>query len=570
MTSHSIDPSLGSVLPGVQKEEEEDDDEDDERISSAAACLRFSIRTNPYHDTHDDKDDDDESDNDVFHPVFTHQIFPNEYIPNYRPIVQQLPSRASLLEQTQPRPQQHPSFQYPSQYGLLIHISLTPSCASCYVDITVQILPNDISLPITNDMASSNDNKTEHVELPTPNETTTSTTTLVIPNDSSKKRKMDPMNENIQTNNISESIQRILWTQLQPFLPPILKCTTRIIPSTSASVHESAYIHIDGLPPLVSPPPSSTSISPLSSPDLEQPYGTILHEYTHQSTSKTTRTTNFCITLCRGSDCTDYFENALQRLAYYYIENASHVKVNDPSWKVLYVFRKHTTASTATSTTTTTTTTTYYSFVGYMTLYYFENPFRKPTAGTIVRICQVWILPPYQRQQHGQHMLHALYQHYDRDSNIVEINVEDPVPAFTYLRLLVDYERYQTHCPEGFQTTTAAVTIHDEAFFKGWNNVKMLLPFQTILKTTMVQIQMIYEIEKLRHLQIYNQEHCHDDNRMMELFTKRYRLMVKQRLYEQNKESLDERNKKQQLDVMYRKLQQQYEHILSKTLKPKQ
>ena len=203
-----------------------------------------------------------------------------------------------------------------------------------------------------------------------------------------------------------------------------------------------------------------------------------------------------------------------------------------------------------------------------MTLYYFENPFRKPIAGTIVRICQVLILPPYQRQNHGRHMLQALYSYYnnaDTDKNIVEINVEDPAPAFTALRLQVDYERYQTHFPDGFPPSYRDVP--DETFFKVSKNHDVTISqVQMVLKSTTVQIQMIYEIDKLWQLQQYIRTSTTElDEQMMIVLDQRYRLMVKQRLHEQNKDYLDESNKKQQLDIMYRKLRKQYEHILTKT-----
>jgi histone acetyltransferase 1 len=564
MTGNDIDPHGSDI-------KEKETEENDGRISSAASCILFSIPRHPCRCSTDTgtatdgsstvKEEEEEEDNiesqeDTtsttgsastsstcyeFHPVYTHQIFPNEYIPNYHPIVT---SSASS-----PYERQHSSFQYPTQYGLLIQIRLLPSCASCHVDITVQLPSNESNGEYTNDgndEAEENNDAIPQLQQP-----------------SFKKRKIDACYDM----NIPESIHSILWTKLQPFLPPILQWSVRLQPNPMVE----EYTAMNQLPSPPSPIPLPLSLVSLSKPYFEQPYGTILHEYTHPATNTTS--THFCITIGHGTEegADFYFHRALQKLAFYYIENASEVNINDPSWKVLYVFQKHTTSVATTKSTTTATTCDAYSFVGYMTLYHFENPFRKPCGGTIVRICQVLILPPYQRQKHGQQMLHTLYQYYDTDTQIVEINVEDPVPAFTYVRLLVDYERFLHHFPDGFQSSNSSsttVTIQDEAFFRGWNNVKMISHFQSILKITSVQIQMIYEIDKLRQLQQYcskeSTESDGDDDRMA-LFTKRYRLMVKQRLYEQNKESLDEQNRKQQLDIMYRELEQQYKHILSKT-----
>jgi hypothetical protein len=168
-------------------------------------------------------------------------------------------------------------------------------------------------------------------------------------------------------------------------------------------------------------------------------------------------------------------------------------------------------------------------------------------------------------------MLHTLYTHYndDTNANIVEINVEDPAPAFSHLRLRVDYECYLKYFPDGFRSSyrcATTVKVLDETFFKGMKvHDPTMAQFQKILKTTTVQIQLISEIDKLRQLQQCIQETTDLDKETMTLLDQRYRLMVKQRLYEQNKDYMDETNKKQQLDIMYRKLRKQYEHILSKT-----
>jgi len=117
----------------------------------------------------------------------------------------------------------------------------------------------------------------------------------------------------------------------------------------------------------------------------------------------------------------------------------------------------------------------YWTLVGYITLRSFPSPFRPINPGTIMRICQALILPPYQKQGHGIKMLNAVYDLamvvYDNDhkcnnegeedsqtqtqikshqqkehlyrnhSNIVEVNVEDPSPKFQILRNIVDYQR---------------------------------------------------------------------------------------------------------------------------------
>ena len=524
------------------------EEEHDGLISSAALCMRFSLSRN--HEVVTDGASTS-TQNDDFHPVYTHQIFPGEYIPNYRPILPE------PTEQIQQRRELHPSFQnQPTPYGLLIQIRLLPSCAACVVHVTVQ-LPSSQS-------CSKNINK---------------------------KRSINDVLVNDDAREESKLIETIVRTKISPHLPPMQQCTFRYsttcdgddTPHTTSSLstsHNTDEPHAAQKESVVvgkddAPMPSSL-------PYLHQPFGTILREYT--TNHPNTHTTNFCISICPGVDCSEYF-SAIQTLSYYYIENASLVNIRDPDWKVLFIFCQHTTSTTATALSSSSSATRGFSLVGYMTLFHFQNPYRKPIGGTIVRICQVLILPPYQRQKHGQQMLHALYQYCsnnDNDTdtttnttvaehNIVEINVEDPAPAFTYLRILVDYERFRNHFPDGFAmphpNSVRTLTIQDEAFFKPLTDVKIISHFQLVLKTTVLQIQILYEIDKLRQLQQHTKGLTDGDDQIAPL-TKRYRLMVKQRLYEQNKESIDEQLKKQQLESMYQKVQTQYERILSKTINP--
>ncbi len=520
------------------------EEEYDGLISSAALCMRFSLPG--IHEVVTDEHDE-------FHPVYTHQIFPGEYIPNYRPI---LPEPTELIQQ---RRALHPSFQkQPTPYGLLIQIRLLPSCAACVVHVTVRLPPNQ--------SCSKNINK---------------------------KRSIDDVVVNDETHEESKLIETIVRTTISPRLPPMQQCTFRYsscdcycdgddtprTTSSTSTTHTTDEPHAAQKEGVV----VGTDDVPLPSlPYLHQPFGTILREYT--TNHPNTPTTNFCISICPGVDCFEYF-SAIQTLSYYYIENASVVHIRDPDWKVLFLFRQHTMTTTAPTLSSSSSATHGYSLVGYVTLFHFHNPYRKPIGGTIVRICQVLILPPYQRQKHGHQMLHALYQYCSNNDNdgdtttnttvvqhnIVEINVEDPAPAFTYLRILVDYERFRNHFPDGFMlphpNCGRTVTIQDEAFFKPLTDVKILSQFQLVLKTTVLQIQILYEIDKLRQLQQHIKGSTDSDDQIAPL-TKRYRLMVKQRLYEQNKESIDEQMKKQQLEIMYQKVQTQYERILSKTINP--
>jgi histone acetyltransferase 1 len=73
-----------------------------------------------------------------------------------------------------------------------------------------------------------------------------------------------------------------------------------------------------------------------------------------------------------------------------------------------------------------------------MTVFHFLSPFKKPKPGTIARVCQVLILPPYQRVGHGKVLLQQLYDiAHDTSNDIVEINVEDPAPVLVFVTVWI-------------------------------------------------------------------------------------------------------------------------------------
>jgi len=224
---------------------------------------------------------------------------------------------------------------------------------------------------------------------------------------------------------------------------------------------------------------------------------------------------DFVLCLADGKDpvATEY-HNQVQNLALWFIENASNVDLSANEdggyWKVLYVFRKHAAEKDHTDThrdrvmppsspllkravetfysTSETLLSLFsrrlsprsnleeairgsnaptraessaspekngsfrYSLVGYMTLHHFFSQYKKPTAGTVMRMCQVVVLPPYQRTGHGKVMMYGVHDiaggMYDgilapcaeQRGDIVEVDVEDPAIEFTSLRDRVDYE----------------------------------------------------------------------------------------------------------------------------------
>jgi histone acetyltransferase 1 len=159
---------------------------------------------------------------------------------------------------------------------------------------------------------------------------------------------------------------------------------------------------------------------------LSEPNGTILQTWT------TYEHRSFTITIADGSEA-DSYHSKLQNIALWFIETADNVDVSSDEdggyWKVMYVFELIENK---------------YALAGYMTLFHFYSPFKKPKSGIVVRICQALLLPPYQRMGLGTRIFFAVHDLVKAsaftEKEIVELNVEDPAPGFTALRNRVDYE----------------------------------------------------------------------------------------------------------------------------------
>ena len=308
---------------------------------------------------------------------------------------------------------------------------------------------------------------------------------------------------------------------------------------------------------------------------LTEPYGCVLKEY------KASNGGTFCLTLANGSEVADY-HNQVQRLALFFIETADDVNVADESsgsWKVLYLFQKHVAKTDK-----------HYSLVGYMTLYHFTAPFRKPQPGVIVRVCQALILPPYQRAGHGQCMLRTLHEWADgafdlllqgnNNNNlvardIVEINIEDPAPGFTVIRNRVDYQRFlnaasQHNGNQWFGHNHQGTTNVDDGFFDVLKESE-LVTAAAKAKTTTLQMQIVYEIYKLHCLQCHIKKKLKDSEEQRGVgatLQKRYRIMVKKRLQKLHREAVSACQSKPEMQALLTNLYEDtvrgYERILKR------
>ena len=143
-----------------------------------------------------------------------------------------------------------------------------------------------------------------------------------------------------------------------------------------------------------------------------------------------------------------YFKN-VQSLGYWFIDGASEIVVQPDSehrWLLLTLF---------------TSVEGHPVLAGYCFLYIFTNPFTSPTYS--LRLCQILILPPFQKQGHSSRIFDVVYSillhhhpsvylpnSYPAPTNTDEpsyfmYTVEDPCEEFTFVRDVYDCRLLQKH-----------------------------------------------------------------------------------------------------------------------------
>ena len=281
---------------------------------------------------------------------------------------------------------------------------------------------------------------------------------------------------------------------------------------------------------------------------LQSPVGKEIHTYERDIKWQTTSGNNslelpkFVLSMADGLDegVAD-FHNKVQGLASWFIESADDIDLTDTSngrWRVVYLFRDHNSTQENAH---------LLEFVGYATLLAVTSPFRKPKAGTILRICQVVILPPYHRAGHGSTMLQQIYacaNSTQSDEEIVEINVEDPAPSFQMLRTSVDYGRFvalraciKSQPGQSLKETDA---LPDFGYLEQYKvtekeyytvSEENLWAVAEQLKITKRQSQIVHELSKLADIERWKKQQTSiTEGTSFEQVDTSYRLMIKKSL----------------------------------------
>ena len=481
----------------------------------------------------------------TFSPEFTHQIFDGEVIPGYKTSIDKgKPSVSSSSEQSCT----NTDLVVASNADCIkIQVSLSPSCETCRVQLSIETVPEG-------DKYQADESRKRKLEE-SENEKPTKKVCFNMSDTSNAPPSADasaPL-EKIQPKEILE--------RLGPALPPM-----------------DALVFIDGKKSLEKD--NRCTKSDVAQGYLTTPIGTKLREYQQGDDV-------FILCLATPDEVVKSYHNQIQKLALWFIETADGVDLGNTdggSWKVLYLLRQHKLDNKEDAR---------YSLAGYTTLYSFYSPFRKPQPGHVMRICQVIILPPYQRKGHGRKLLEAVYDfaheklcaREEGQESIREINVEDPAPGFTALRNSLDYQflfRARWHQCDGSIETNSLFANEKENSFAVPDRYLSEECFENIQerdvqeisiksKLTRRQVQIAYEIFKLqqRNARLMKVNNLGEGNQeKIDAIQKQYRLMVKRRLNQTHKEDLgackNKQEKKEKLEELFQEALEQYQRIVGK------
>lgn len=469
--------------------------------SLAASCVRLTLVNDD-----DEKDDDERF---TFRPVYTHQLFPDEVVRGYQPF----PEDDVVDDHGETRS----SIRRRATHRLRASILLAPSCRSCRV-------------------------RTETEEV-----RTTTTTTNEDANGDAETRALDDDDDD----DAPPAAKRSRTVGFVDVATPDGAAS----PPSSAAV--SARLSLDeivaalrrALPPVVVYDDDAVDVE---HDRLTAPIGEVVERYRVEGDEH-----EYVVSIADGGAAAAY-HRAVQNLALWFVETAEPVDIdrvdNGGYWRVLYLFRasseqpreKNNDAET---------TTTHYSFVGYCTLYHFRAPFRRPTPGTVARICQILVLPPFQRAGHGRRLVERAYDAARDDDDVVEINVEDPSPAFARLRDAIDAERLAAADPSDDDDDVAATE-------------RRTTELAAALGVTRTQVARAREIRRLRRLVGDDGDPTVADDARERTF----RIAVKKRLLRTRAEELGaveggREAQKKRLGELYDELRAHYGAVLARATK---
>ncbi|RPA80860.1 acyl-CoA N-acyltransferase [Ascobolus immersus RN42] len=299
------------------------------------------------------------------------------------------------------------------------------------------------------------------------------------------------------------------------------------------------------------------------------PPGTCIHTYTHSGTTFSIYRTSLPTALCKT------VLNNIQITTELLIEGGSQIPVEDEDWSDARwdVYFLYTSLPTSTK----------HSLVGYVTFYNFftylpgyDYSSHPETHHSRTRLSQFVILPPYQRQGHGSVLYDTVYAQYLADPSVLEITVEDPNEAFDILRYARDLPRLRKAKELPVDLTPSKV--REAARTKPETSNGLLVTPSTFLSALRKELKLperhFLQLLELHLLSVLNgipKGGSKEARKTREDEERAYRLLIKERIYRQNKDSLaelEESERKEKLQETYESVVEGYREVLE-GLKPK-
>ncbi|KAL9651212.1 hypothetical protein ABK040_008283 [Willaertia magna] len=260
------------------------------------------------------------------------------------------------------------------------------------------------------------------------------------------------------------------------------------------------------------------------------------------------------------------FHKPLQFLSLFFIEGTSYIDEHDENWEFFLIFEKVKDEVTHEID---------YIISGYASIYPFyflKKEGEELFDGRRLRISQVLILPPFQKQGHGRKLLHAIYRYackgYKENISVVgynaldenktyeprecyEITIENPSEELHTLRTKVDIEI----CTPLFKGATRSIndtTGEKETYEQFRKRVKPLT------KLSDTQLRTCFEVLWLKHL--------NENVKTTKEERNEYKLFVKKRLFHQCDLSVIEnvKERKEKLEELYNEQIEEYRMYLNK------
>jgi histone acetyltransferase 1 len=232
----------------------------------------------------------------------------------------------------------------------------------------------------------------------------------------------------------------------------------------------------------------------------------------------------------------------VETMSMYFIDGATYADLTDHRWSIYTAYQKKNKA-----------------LIGYMTCFTFENPFRTNRSKAL-RVCQLLIMPHYQRQGHGKRLLQLAHDEVIR-FNMYELTVEDPNHAFSRMR---DNMNLKKCVNENY------FHLDDLSWGLSGERKKKI---HEIMSVTGGQIIKCYEVLKLHSLDQANNSqissssssNSNSSSSSVKEELKKFRLKVKRRLWNAHKAELKKIDDKdvriQALEILWKEVANGYRVI---------